>query len=103
MPTVIPMSGNQIVYAGIVADIETFPVAARGRLLSVFITGSLGNSLTVHGGVRDAAGDYVWELMATLTVGASDIDTAQLVNFGHPFVKLENASGTPKATVTWSN
>lgn len=103
MSLVVPMSGNNIIFAGTLTDTEEFPVSARGRLLSVFITGSLGNSLTVHGGVRNAAGDYVWELMATLTVGASGIDTAQLVNFGHPFVKLENASGTPKATVTWSN
>ena len=103
MSLVVPMSGNNIIFAGTLTDTEEFPVSTRGRLLSVFITGSLGNSLTVHGGVRNAAGDYVWELMATLTVGASGIDTAQLVNFGHPFVKLENASGTPKATVTWSN
>lgn len=103
MPTVIPMSGNQIIYAGIVTDIETFPVAARGRLLSVFITGSLGNSLTVHGGVRNAAGDYVWELMATLTVDASGIDTAQLADFGHPYLKVENVSGTPRITMTWSD
>jgi len=103
MSLVVPMSGNSVIFAGTLTDTTEFPVSIRGRLLSVFITGSLGNSITVHGGVRNAAGDYVWELMATLTVDASGIDTAQLVNFGHPFVKLENASGTPKATVTWSN
>jgi hypothetical protein len=103
MSLVVPMSGNSVIFAGTLTDTTEFPVSARGRLLSVFATGTAGNSLTVHGGVRNAAGDYVWELMATLTVDASGIDTAQLVDFGHPFVKLENASGTPKATVTWSN
>lgn len=104
MPTVIPMSGNQIVYAGLVTDIETFPVSAHGRLLSVFATGTAGNSASVYGGVRNAAGEIEWEWLATVTVGAGDsMDSAQLVDFGHPFLKVENVSGTPRITMTWSD
>jgi len=104
MPTVIPMSGNQIVYAGLVTDIETFPVAARGRLLSVFATGTAGNSASVYGGVYNAAGEIEWEWLATVTVGAGDtMDSAQIADFGHPYLKVENVSGTPRITMTWSD
>lgn len=104
MPTVIPMSGNQIVYAGLVTDIETFPVLARGRLLSVFATGTAGNSASVYGGVYNAAGEIEWEWLATVTVGAGDtMDSAQLADFGHPYLKVENVSGTPRITMTWSD
>lgn len=104
MSLVVPMSGNNIIFAGTLTDTEEFPVSARGRLLSVFATGTAGNSASVYGGVRNAAGALEWEWLATVTVGAGNtMDSAQLVDFGHPFLKVENVSGTPRITMTWSN
>jgi len=104
MSLVVPMSSNSVIFAGTLTDTTELPVSAHGRLLSVFATGTAGNSASVYGGVRNAAGALEWEWLATVTVGAGNtMDSAQIADFGHPFLKVENVSGTPKATVTWSN
>lgn len=104
MSLVIPMSGNGVIFAGTLTDTTEFPVSARGRLLSVFATGTAGNAASVYGGVYNAAGEIEWEWLATVTVGAGNtMDSAQIADFGHPYLKVENVSGTPRITMTWSD
>lgn len=104
MSLVVPIDGNKIIFAGTLTDTDELPVSARGRLLSVFATGTAGNSASVYGGVRNASGGLEWEWLATVTVGASNtMDSAQIADFGHPFLKVENVSGAPRITMTWSD